>query len=189
MVEELVEQIVKDTFDAEYAKFRSPKWASEHRITKEHLERIVVDDGEVKESAEAAKALVNTALNRVISGAKKGAIGDSVHSSLTTRQGSAPTSATGTPATETANGEASASATSEVTTREELERDEDLDASVKGELWEDEEQYSLEWRCLLDYFQSTAGSSKTAQWRNWHLLNAIKKTRERCEELFGHEDR
>ncbi|SAM84796.1 uncharacterized protein UBRO_05993 [Ustilago bromivora] len=181
VVEELVAQIVKDTFDAEYTKFRSPKWASEHRITKEHLEKIVVDQKEVKESAEAAKMLVNTALNRFFVGVKKGAVGKSTRSHKAMRQGSmAPSSPHAQPL---------AAPTAETTAMEDAGTLEDLDAELQGELWEDGERYTLECKGLLDYMQSTAGSSKTAQWRNWHLLDAVKKTRERCEELFGHEDR
>jgi hypothetical protein len=48
-------------------------------------------------------------------------------------------------------------------------------------------QHTLGWQELLDFFQSTVGNSAAAQWRNWHLIEAIARTRLRCKELFPHE--
>ncbi|SNX85779.1 uncharacterized protein MEPE_04488 [Melanopsichium pennsylvanicum] len=183
LVDELVERLVKETFDRDYEKFRSPEWAREHKITKKHAERIVVDPKEVNESAAAAKALVQTVLTRFIAGVKKGAIGEigleATDASLAVGKEILPSfgHATGS--------EQQVEAGSAPVV---MIEDAELDAELEDQIWQ-EEQYALEWKGLLDYFQSTAGSSKTAQWRNWHLLNAISKTRQRCEELFGHESR
>lgn len=146
-VEDVVKRIVKETFDEEYDKFRSPQWGKKHRITQDHRERILVDYKEVEESAVAANTLVKTALNRFLSGVKKGNIGNPEK-----------------PATHA----------------------DEVESGLDQEIW-GEHQYELEWKGLLEYMRATAGSSKTAQWRNWHLLEAVAKTRRRCEELFGHQ--
>ena len=184
-MDELVEGLLKETFERDYAMFRTPKWAKEHRITQEHLERIVVDPKEVGESAEAAKALVNTMLSRVLAGLKKGAIGSkaSTSSPQTTRAKAVPAAVEEADAQQPGSEEGT-SATVNIDAEDDLEFDAELDEYI----WQDD-NYSMDWKSLLDYLQSTAGNSKTAQWRNWHLLNAIAKTRQRCEELFGHETR
>ena len=182
LLDELVERVVKETFDTDYARFRSPAWAKEHRITQEHLDRIVVDPHEVAESAAAAKALVHTMLGRFLTRVKKGVIGK--ENSSVSASAASPSSSTRIPRAELESPAEGAASTEPGPADDDVAVDEGLDE----EIWQDE-KYPLDWQSLLDYFQSTAGSSKTAQWRNWHLLNAIAKTRQRCEELFGHEPR
>lgn len=153
-LDELVSRIVSETFHSEYSNFRTLEWGRAHRITEDHRQLIIVDPREVEESATAARALVKTALNRFITGVKKGAIGNPSQ----TRQ------------------------------REEGEEDEvekGLNEEIYGETGKEGE--GLEWKELLTYMQGTAGGSKTAQWRNWHLLKSVGRARERCEEMFGAE--
>ncbi|EST04547.1 hypothetical protein PSEUBRA_006292 [Kalmanozyma brasiliensis GHG001] len=181
---ELVDQIVKETFEADYAKFRSWRWASQHRISKKHLEQIIVDPTEVEESAVAAKALVETVLGRFVSAVEKGEIGASKafakrSSTSTESLGSASAADAGQ---QEVGGVTAASADTP------LDADPDLDdEELDEEIWGDDRS-AMNWTELLDYLQTTAGTSKTSQWRNWHLLDAIAKTRQRCEELFGRED-
>ncbi|CBQ68573.1 conserved hypothetical protein [Sporisorium reilianum SRZ2] len=186
-VDELVHQVVRDTFDSDYAMFRSPAWAKEHRITQEHMDRIVVDPQQVDESAAAAKALVETVLGRFITGVKRGAIGTRNSSAAVkgkdVRSSSGATTTT-TDASETIPEAATASADVEAATSMD---EPELDDNELDEEIGQPDSYALSWRQVLDYLESTAGSSKTAQWRNWHLLNAIAKTRQRCEQLFGHQ--
>lgn len=183
-VMQLVEQVVKETFEADYAMFRSPEWAKEHRIRKDHLEKIIVDPNEVEESATAAKALVETALSRVIAGVKKGAIGVQ-SSSSPAKSGSAckdvRVQSEGIVGPEPRETQPSSAHVDSISA-EDVELDErELDQEMGRE------PYAMDWRGLLDYLESTGGTSKTSQWRNWHLLNAIAQTRQRCEELFGHQ--
>ncbi len=179
---ELVAQVVKETFDADYAMFRTWKWASKHRITQEHMEQIIVDPEEVQESATAAKTLVETMLSKFITGVEKGRIGSQKPSA----KGIATNEPTSTPAIEPEPQGAEASSVPNVD--ETSAADPKLDEEELNEEIGQTDRYAMDWRGLLDYLQSTAGSSKTAQWRNWHLLNAIARTRERCEELFTPED-
>lgn len=181
---ELVDSMVKETFDEDYARFRSPEWVRKHRIRKDHLNQIVVDPKEVGESAAAAKALVNTLLNRFLVGVKKGAIGKQVSSSVV----GTPPASVAEPLSNSDAAQQEAGTPSSNNNNNNDDDSTDLDEGLEEEIWQDD-KYALEWQSLLNYFQSTTGNSKTAQWRNWHLLNAIAKTRERCEELFGHESR
>lgn len=181
-LDELVERLVEETFNQDYAKFRAPKWAREHRITQEHMEKIVVDPKDVAESTAAAKVLVHQVLSRFMTGVKKGSIGKRIIT-CTTSAANDNISSLRLDASNTEQAERDTSSTDVGP-----EDDAEVERGLDEEMWQDEE-YSLEWKGMLDYFQSTAGSSKTAQWRNWHLLTAIAKTRRRCEELFGHETR
>lgn len=183
----LVEHVVRDTFDEDYATFRSPQWAKQHRIRKDHLERIVVDPNEVHESATAANALVETVLNRMIAGIKKGAIGSQKSPNSAGNSGSpgirvhTSFDATSSQPQEAPSSSSSTRIDSTIVTDPELD-DKELDKEIN-----EDGQYAMHWKELLAYLESTVGSSKTAQWRNWHLLNAIAKTRQRCEQLFGHQ--
>lgn len=184
-LDELVDQTVKETFDADYAMFRSWKWASQHRISKEHLEQIIVDPTEVDESATAAKALVETMLDRFITAVEKGKIGAkkaSAKRSSTVAESLVSASAAD-PEQQELGGMTAANADTSLDADPELDEEE-----LDEEIWGDDRS-AMSWTELLDYLQLTAGTSKTSQWRNWHLLNAIAKTRQRCEELFGREDR
>ncbi|KAJ9474158.1 hypothetical protein PHBOTO_004213 [Pseudozyma hubeiensis] len=175
-VAEIVEQVVKATFDADYAVFRSPQWAKDHRISQDHLERIVVDPSEVDESATAAKALVETVLGRVIAGVKKGSIGvQGSHSTTLPVDVSSPAASSDRQQADSTGIQPEAVAV----------EDPELDERELEEEMGRGDNYAMDWRSLLNYLESTAGTSKTSQWRNWHLLNAIAKTRLRCEELFG----
>ncbi|SPO28379.1 uncharacterized protein UTRI_04776 [Ustilago trichophora] len=189
-IDEMVDSMVKEIFDAEYARFRSPEWVRKHRIRKDHLNQIVVDPKEVGESAAAAKALVNTLLSRFLVGIKKGAIGKQVSPSVAGAQpASAAEPLSNSDAAEHQAGTPSSNNNNNNNIDDNnIDDSTDLEEGLEEEIWQDD-KYVLEWQSLLNYFQSTAGNSKTAQWRNWHLLNAIAKTRERCEELFGHESR
>ncbi|SPO29489.1 uncharacterized protein UTRI_04776_B [Ustilago trichophora] len=184
-IDELVKSLVGETFDEDYAMFRSPVWVKKHRIRKDHLNQIVVDPKEVEESAAAAKALVNTLLSRFMTGVKKGSIGK--HGSLSVAGVPPASGAQPSSNSDAAQQEADTSSSNSNNNNNDDEST-DLDEGLEEYIWQDD-KYALDWQSLLDYFQSTAGNSKTAQWRNWHLLNAIAKTRERCEELFGHESR
>lgn len=172
----LVERIVDETFDADYDKFRSVEWGRKHKISKEHREQIIIDRQEVKESAEAAKGEVNKALKRFVTAVQRREIGTKVRTSS-----SRPTTGAADE-----NGPPSAEGAATVAEEVEADIDEGLDEEIYGEEGDPANQ-TLNWVELLDFLQASAGDSKSAQWRNWHLLNAIKRTRERCEELFPHQ--
>ncbi|TKY89606.1 hypothetical protein EX895_001391 [Sporisorium graminicola] len=186
-VDELVHQVVRDTFDADYAMFRSPAWVKEHRITKDHLQHIIIDPNQVDESAAAAKALVESVLGKFISGVKRGSIGTSDSAAKFAVKGKdvrSSSEATTAAASEMIQEPQTTSPIVDAATKtvdpklNEAELDEEI-GQVDG--------YTLDWRDVLDYLQSKAASSKSTQWRNWHLLAAIIRTRQRCEQLFGHQ--
>ncbi|GAC74883.1 hypothetical protein PANT_13c00044 [Moesziomyces antarcticus T-34] len=158
-VDEAVARIVADCFEREYERFRTPEYCKEHRISKEHRDQIVIDANDVETCAAAAQALVHTAITRFTTAANRGLVGKRPQKI------------------------AEAASTSDGTNEA---RDAEKDAA---EL--DQEvgrpQHTLGWQELLDFFHSTVGNSAAAQWRNWHLIEAIARTRLRCKELFPHE--
>ncbi len=187
VLDDIVESIVRETFDADYEKFRSVEWGKKHKISKEHREQIVVDEKEVKESAEAAKVEVNKAVKRFITAVQRKEIG--LQSSSSSKSVPRPPIEAATSGEEEGSEEAPTSAQAATAAVEE-EAEEDIDAGLEEEMWGkdgDPSESVLDWRELLDFMQASAGESKSAQWRNWHLLNAVKRTRQRCEKLFPHQ--
>ena len=115
-------------------------------------------------------------LGRVIAGVKKGAIG--VQSSGSKHLPGGIPSSNASPDTQQAD-------PTGIHPEAVAVEDPELDERELEEEMGRGDNYAMDWRSLLNYLESTAGTSKTSQWRNWHLLNAIAKTRLRCEELFG----
>ncbi len=158
-VDEAVARIVADCFEREYERFRTPEYCKEHRISKEHRDQIVVDANDIETCAAAAQALVHTALKRFTTAANRGLVGKRP-------QKIAAAASTSDGANEAGDAE-----------KEDAELDQQMGRP----------QHTLGWQELLEFFQSTAGNSASAKWRNWHLIEAIARTRLRCKEMFPHE--